>query len=199
MQPPGCTRCCGCNERSKRQMLEWDVWAWESPAWAEATSIVNCPITRLSLFRTGRGGGEQRMGQGGGHNSERARMMSDRASRLCGFHREPGFWPPAMRLRLRYLGRLRGRWGPFFPELSRLGCHVVCRTRSFSSWAGAERCEARQCEGHEEGHDEGWPRVSVEQPQAATPFACARLGIPTDMSACSAAVSHREKLKEGGA
>lgn len=125
-------------------MLEWDVWAWESPAWAEATSIVNCPITRLSLFRTGRGGGEQRMGQGGGHNSERARMMSDRASRLCGFHREPGFWPPAMRLRLRYLGRLRGRWGPFFPELSRLGCHVVCRTPSFSSWAGAERCEARQ-------------------------------------------------------
>lgn len=117
MQPPGCTRCCGCNERSKRQMLEWDVWAWESPAWAEATSIVNCPITRLSLFRTGRGGGEQRMGQGGGHNSERARMMSDRASRLCGFHREPGCWPPAMRLRLRYLGRLRGRWGPFF-----LGC-----------------------------------------------------------------------------
>lgn len=39
---------------------------WESPAWAEATSIVNCPITSLSLFRTGRGGGEQRMGQGRG-------------------------------------------------------------------------------------------------------------------------------------
>lgn len=195
MQPPGCTRCCGWNERSKRQMLEWDVWAWESPAWAEATSIVNCPITRLSLFRTGRGGGEQRMGQGGGHNSERARMMSDRASRLCGFHREPGCWPPAMRLRLRYLGRSRGRWGPFF--LSCRGWAVMwsARTSSSSSGAGAERCDARQCEGHEEGR----PRVSVEQPQAATPFACAWLGIPTDMSACSAAVSHREKLKEGGA
>lgn len=33
-------------------------WAWASPAWAEATSIVNCPITRLSLFRPGRDGGE---------------------------------------------------------------------------------------------------------------------------------------------
>lgn len=49
-----------------------DVWAWESPAWAEATSIVNCPIARLSLFRTGRGGGEQRIGQGGGNHNSRA-------------------------------------------------------------------------------------------------------------------------------
>lgn len=71
------------------------------------------------------------------------------------------------------------------------------RTPSPSSWAGAQRCDAMPRRMGMDGL-----RVLVEQPPAATPFACthrAWLGIRTDMSACSAAVSRREKLKEGGA
>lgn len=166
-----------------------DVWAWESPAWAETTSIVNCPITRLSLFRSGRGGGEQRMGQGGGNHNSRA-GQDGRATELphcvlCGFHRGPGCG-------LRHCGLCcgiqvgcEGDGGRFFSELSRLG--FSCDLAS-SSRAGAEQCDAIRMRT-----DGRVSRSSRHRPYRAW------LGIPTDMSAYSAAVSHRGKLKEGGA
>lgn len=177
-----------------------DVWAWESPAWAEATSIVNCPITRLSLFRTGRGGGEQRIGQGGGNHNSRA-GQDGRATELhivycVGFTKSPAVASSiaAYVAVSRSIVRADGGRFPPPPELPRLG--FSCGLGS-SSRAGAEQRDADAIRLRIDGRTS---RSSSHRPPLPSRARTAHgWAFRLDMSAYSAAVSHRGKLKEGGA